>query len=113
MFEGIQKLRPGHYLQLSGNELIQKSYWDLNRPGTSLTQEEAVVELRRLLQETVQKHLVSDVPLGVFLSGGLDSSTLVALMRRLGVNPLKTFSIGYPDPSFSELPLCRNGGQGV
>jgi asparagine synthase (glutamine-hydrolysing) len=107
MFEGIQKLRPGNYLQLSGNELIQKSYWDLPRPGTSLTQEEAVIELRRLLQETVQKHLVSDVPLGVFLSGGLDSSTLVALMRRLGVNPLKTFSIGYPDPSFSELPFAE------
>ena len=63
--------------------------------------------MRRLLQETVRKHLISDVPLGVFLSGGLDSSTLVALMRQLGVNPLKTFSIGYPDPSFSELPYAE------
>ncbi len=107
MFEGIKKLRPGQYLQWSGNELTQKTYWDLNRPGTDLTQEEAVVELRQLLQETVRHHLISDVPLGVFLSGGLDSSTLVALMRRLGVNPLKTFSIGYPDPSFSELPYAE------
>ena len=119
MFEGIQKLRPGHYLQLSGNELIQESYWDLNRPGTSLTQEEAVIELRRLLQETVKSHLVSDVPLGVFLSGGLDSSTLVALMRGLGVNPLKTFSIGYPDPSSAKrlearsIPRAPQGDPGL
>jgi asparagine synthase (glutamine-hydrolysing) len=107
MFDGIKKLMAGHCLRWSRNELIDKPYWDLNPPGTSLTEEEAVEEMRRLLQETVQSHLISDVPLGVFLSGGLDSSTLVALMRRLGVNPLRTFSIGYPDPSFSELPYAE------
>lgn len=107
MFEGIQKLAPGHYLHFSENTLKQKAYWDLHPPDTSMTQEEAVIEMRRLLLETVQKHLISDVPLGVFLSGGLDSSTLVALMRQLGVDPLRTFSIGYPDPSFSELPYAE------
>ncbi|MFH0786878.1 MAG: asparagine synthase (glutamine-hydrolyzing) [Pseudomonadota bacterium] len=107
MFEGIQKLPAGHSLLFSNNTLKQKAYWDIKPPDTSMTQEEAVIEMRRLLQETVRSHLVSDVPLGVFLSGGLDSSTLVALMRQLGVNPLKTFSIGYPDPSFSELPYAQ------
>jgi asparagine synthase (glutamine-hydrolysing) len=107
MFEGIKKVRPGYYLQFADGALVSKTYWDLNRPGTSLSREEAIIELRRLLQETVEKHLISDVPLGVFLSGGLDSSTLVALMRRSGVNPLRTFSIGYPDPSFSELPYAE------
>jgi asparagine synthase (glutamine-hydrolysing) len=107
MFEGIYKLSPGHFLVFSGNTIEQKAYWELNLPDTSLTQEEAVNEMRRLLQETVRSHLISDVPLGVFLSGGLDSSTLVALMRQSGVDPLRTFSIGYPDPSFSELPYAE------
>jgi asparagine synthase (glutamine-hydrolysing) len=107
MFEGIEKLPPGNRLIFQKGTAKREVYWDLNRPGTSLSQEEAVAELRRLLQETVAKHLISDVPLGVFLSGGLDSSTLVALMRRLGVSPLRTFSIGYPDPSFSELPYAE------
>jgi len=107
MFEGIEKLPPGNRLIFQKGTATREVYWDLNRPGTSLSQEEAVAELRRLLQETVAKHLISDVPLGVFLSGGLDSSTLVALMRRLGVSSLRTFSIGYPDPSFSELPYAE------
>jgi asparagine synthase (glutamine-hydrolysing) len=107
MFEGIYKLPPGHSLLFSAGAIEQKAYWELNLPETSLTREEAVREMRSLLQETVRKHLISDVPLGVFLSGGLDSSTLVALMRQLGVDPLRTFSIGYPDPSFGELPYAE------
>jgi asparagine synthase (glutamine-hydrolysing) len=107
MFEGIQKLPPGHFLVYSDQGLEVKPYWDLVFKRTSKTKEEAVEEMRQLLEETVRLHLISDVPLGVFLSGGLDSSTLVALMRRLGVDPLRTFSIGYPDPSFSELPYAQ------
>jgi asparagine synthase (glutamine-hydrolysing) len=107
MFEGIHKLTPGHYLVFSGNSLDERSYWDIRPPDTSLTPEDAVVEMRSLLEDTIRRHLISDVPLGVFLSGGLDSSTLVALMCQLGVDPLRTFSIGYPDPSFSELPYAE------
>ena len=69
--------------------------------------EEAVEALRALLRETVRQHLISDVPLGVFLSGGLDSSTLVALMRDLGVDPLRTFSIGYPTLPSANCPMPR------
>ncbi|MBI5604965.1 MAG: asparagine synthase (glutamine-hydrolyzing) [Deltaproteobacteria bacterium] len=107
MFEGIYKLRPGHFLFYSPRGIEEKAYWDLSFTPNARTQEEAVEEMRALLKETVRMHLISDVPLGVFLSGGLDSSTLVALMRELGVNPLRTFSIGYPDPSFSELPYAQ------
>lgn len=107
MFEGIRKLRPGHYLFYSHQGIEEKAYWEPSFTTVARSQGEAVEEMRALLKETVRMHLISDVPLGVFLSGGLDSSTLVALMRELGVNPLKTFSIGYPDPSFSELPYAQ------
>ncbi|HMK65311.1 MAG TPA: asparagine synthase (glutamine-hydrolyzing) [Thermodesulfobacteriota bacterium] len=107
MFEGISKLKPGQTLIYSNNGLDEQSYWDIKPPDSALTPEEAVIEMRSLLEDTVRRHLISDVPLGVFLSGGLDSSTLVALMRQLGVDPLRTFSIGYPDPSFSELPYAE------
>jgi asparagine synthase (glutamine-hydrolysing) len=107
MFEGIRKLRPGHYLFYSHQGIEEKAYWEPSFTPVARSQGEAVEEMRALLKETVRMHLISDVPLGVFLSGGLDSSTLVALMRELGVNPLKTFSIGYPDPSFSELPYAQ------
>jgi asparagine synthase (glutamine-hydrolysing) len=107
MFEGITKLPPGHFLTFSSRGLEVKPYWDIRFSQDWRSPEEAVEALRALLRETVRQHLISDVPLGVFLSGGLDSSTLVALMRDLGVDPLRTFSIGYPDPSFSELPFAQ------
>ena len=107
MFAGIQKLPPGYYLEFSDRGPAIHPYWDVSfSPGWS-SPDEAVEALRTLLKDTVRMHLISDVPLGVFLSGGLDSSTLVALMRSLGVNPLRTFSIGYPDPSFGELPYAQ------
>ena len=107
MFAGIYKLPPGHLLQFSQGRLEVRPYWDLTFTSKWTSADEAVEALRDLLRETVRLHLISDVPLGVFLSGGLDSSTLVALMRSLGVTPLRTFSIGYPDPSFSELPYAQ------
>jgi asparagine synthase (glutamine-hydrolysing) len=107
MFESIFKLPPGHFLIYSDQGLEIQNYWDLSFKATVKTPDEAVEEMRSLLEETVRLHLISDVPLGVFLSGGLDSSTLVALMRKLGIDPLRTFSIGYPDPSFSELPYAK------
>ena len=108
MFEGISKLPPGHLPDFPTGAWRYKPYWDL-RFSRGL-----VVPPRRRWRtcgpcygKRCGMHLISDVPLGVFLSGGLDSSTLVALMRHLGVDPLRTFSIGYPDPSFSELPYAR------
>jgi asparagine synthase (glutamine-hydrolysing) len=110
MFEGVKKLRQGHYaiFDLESGYFRERRYWDLEfrpayrRPG------EAVEDLRALIKESVRRRLMSDVPLGVFLSGGLDSTTVVACMRELGVSDIKSFSIGYPDSSFSELDYAQD-----
>ena len=109
MFAGINKLPAGHYLLLAGDQLEVARYWDLSfAPGQNrLSFDEAVEQLRYHLDSAVKSHLVSDVPLGVFLSGGLDSSCIVALMRRHLNGPLKTFTIGYEDKSFSELEYAE------
>jgi asparagine synthase (glutamine-hydrolysing) len=110
LFRGIQKLPSGHYLLLdrSGNAEI-KRYWDLSmQPANpSMTFDEAVERLRTELEYAVKSHLISDVPLGVFLSGGLDSSALVAMMRKHISGPLRTFTIGYADKTFSELDYAE------
>ena len=105
MFEDIHKLPAGHYLLLENDQLTVEQYWDLSlNPDDSIGSfEDAVEKMREHLDYAVKSHLVSDVPLGVFLSGGLDSSCIVALMRRHISGSLKTFTIGYEDKSFSEL----------
>ena len=107
-FEGIRKLPAGHCLTLEQGRLDARAWWDLSfAPGPVRRFEEAIERLRELLDECTASHLVSDVPLGVFLSGGLDSSTLVAMMRRHISGRLRTFTIGYRDPSFSELAYAK------
>lgn len=105
MFEDIHKLEAGHYLELTGDSITLTRYWDLQMGSgeAPMSFAEAVERQKQLLDEAVRSHLMSDVPLGVFLSGGLDSSAIVALMRRHIPGNLKTFTIGYKDPSFSEL----------
>ncbi len=109
MFAGINKLPAGHYLVFENGNVAVQQYWDLNfQPAGPLPSfEEAVEQLRQHLDTAVKSHLISDVPLGVFLSGGLDSSCLVALMRRHISGPLKTFTIGYKDKSYSELDYAE------
>lgn len=105
MFKNINKLPAGHYLKLENGSIEIKEYWDLRMAAspTTLSYHEAVERQKELLNEAVQSHLISDVPLGVFLSGGLDSSSIVALMRKHISGPIKTFTIGYRDKTFSEL----------
>ena len=109
MFAGISKLPAGHLLVWENGQASVRRYWDLSfRPAAPMPSfEEAVEQLREHLDTAVKSHLVSDVPLGVFLSGGLDSSCLVALMRRHISGPLKTFTIGYEDKTFSELDYAQ------
>jgi asparagine synthase (glutamine-hydrolysing) len=110
MFEGIYKLPAGHQLVWEHGQAKTAPYWDLSfRAGAEkfASVDEAAEEVQRLLSECVKSHLLSDVPLGVFLSGGLDSSSLVALMRRHISGPLRTFTIGYPDRTFSELDYAE------
>jgi asparagine synthase (glutamine-hydrolysing) len=107
MFRHIHKLPPGHYLRFKDGQITVQAYWDLTFCYSGRTARDYAEEMRQLLTESVRKRLMSDVPLGVFLSGGLDSSALVALMSHCGVEPIKTFSLGYEDPSLSELDYAR------
>ena len=111
MFRNIYKLPAGHeFIYVPGNKPEIHRYWDypLVEPHNMVRNEQECVEhLRHLLDESVRYRLISDVPLGAFLSGGLDSSTIVALMRRHISGPLRTFTIGYPDKTFSELDYAK------
>jgi asparagine synthase (glutamine-hydrolysing) len=106
IFEGVRKLPPGHRLTWEpGGEARVDRYWTPERPARdTITDGEAIEELQALLRESVELHLESDVPLGAFLSGGIDSSTVVAQMARLVPGRVKTFSIGFEEASHNEAP---------
>jgi asparagine synthase (glutamine-hydrolysing) len=107
IFRHIYKLPPGHFLRYKDGKVELRQYWDVQFETAAHPPNYYEEKMRDLLIESVRKRLISDVPLGVFLSGGLDSSAVVALMSRCGVNPIQTFSLGYADPSFSELDYAR------
>ncbi|MEW6112611.1 MAG: asparagine synthase (glutamine-hydrolyzing) [Thermodesulfobacteriota bacterium] len=110
IYRDVHKLRPGHYLVLSGQSVTTQLYWDIPIPAsnTDLSTEECCEKLRFLARRAVQRRLVSDVPLGVFLSGGIDSSSVVALMADLVPPPsIKTFSIRFSEPTYDESPYAR------
>jgi len=110
MYAGIKKLLPGNTLELDeGGQLKISPYWDLQvkaDPGDK-PQRHYVDRYRELLEQCVSSHLMSDVPLGVFLSGGLDSSAVAALTTRVRKEPIETFAVGYGEEAFSELPFAR------
>ena len=109
MFKGIQKLKPGHTLLIENNNLHFNSYWDLeDAPSKDIGFKQALEEFEELVRESVSLRLVSDVPLGAFLSGGLDSSAIVSLMSDITDEPVKTFSVGYrDDPASNELGYAK------
>lgn len=109
MFAGIRKLMPGHTLELGeqGGPRIER-YWDLNTEVDEPRSHGYYVETYRgLLETAVSSHLMSDVPLGVFLSGGLDSSAVAALTTKIRKEPIETFCVGYGEEAYSELPYAR------
>ena len=110
MFEGIRKLLPGHTLELdqSGNLKVER-YWDLTieTDDESHPREFYVNTYRHLLEQAVSSHLMSEVPLGVFLSGGLDSSAIAALTSKICGDRIQTFSVGYGEEEYSELGFAR------
>jgi asparagine synthase (glutamine-hydrolysing) len=116
MYAGIRKLMPGHTLMLDeSGEVEISSYWDLNVNSDEggRTRESYVHEYRERLEEAVRSHLMSDVPLGVFLSGGLDSSAVAALTARIRNNQIETFAVGYGEEDYSELPFARAVAQHI
>ncbi|HEX2138713.1 MAG TPA: asparagine synthase (glutamine-hydrolyzing) [Woeseiaceae bacterium] len=105
MFQGIQKLPPAHYLTYRpGEEPEIRRYWDLDfSTKTTAGEPELLEELHAILVDILRYHMVSDVPVGAFLSGGLDSSMIVAMLcRDLGIRDLPTFTLGIPHPRFNE-----------
>lgn len=108
IYTGIHKLPPAHALRFSAAGVSTTRYWRPEyQPKLTIGYQEATEELRRLLTDAVRLRLISDVPLGAFLSGGVDSSAIVAIMSRLSDRPVKTFSIGFEDEGFNELPFAR------
>jgi asparagine synthase (glutamine-hydrolysing) len=119
IYEGVSKVRPGTMVTLdvaapSYSHVDVFEYWSaggiigaaLERP-LALSDEEAIEQLTELLCDSVRLRMVADVPLGAFLSGGIDSSTVVAIMQRISTNPVKTFSIGFGEPRFNEAESAR------
>jgi asparagine synthase (glutamine-hydrolysing) len=108
-FRTIRKLPPGHLLEFEAGDIRVRSYWDLPMYGTldPGSEHECLEELERRLEEAVRVRLISDVPLGALLSGGVDSSIIVALMARANSGPVKTFSIGFPNEDFNETRHAR------
>jgi asparagine synthase (glutamine-hydrolysing) len=109
-YNGILKLQPGHTMTIGPQDKTDiRQYWDLDasQPHESRDESHYVQSYRELLEGAVNSHLMSDVPLGVFLSGGVDSSAVAALMTKLRREPVETFSVGYTEQSYSELPFAR------
>ncbi|MBI4620223.1 MAG: asparagine synthase (glutamine-hydrolyzing) [Desulfobacterales bacterium] len=108
IFKGVFKVPPGHYLTYDGNNIQVQPYWQLHYyPKLQISEEDAIETLLELLKESVKIRLISEVPLGAFLSGGVDSSTVVALMSEFTNGPVKTFSIGFEEQDFDELKHAR------
>jgi asparagine synthase (glutamine-hydrolysing) len=108
-FLGIQKLPPGHLLEFENGGVRVRQYWDLPEYGTysPATEEDCLEQLEEKLAEAVRVRLIADVPIGALLSGGTDSSTIVALMARASDRPVKTFTIGFKQADFNEAPYAR------
>jgi asparagine synthase (glutamine-hydrolysing) len=110
-FQGVRKLLPGHVLTWSVEKGVRtRRYWHLPAPSSELSEvsfEAHAKNLRTRLEASVESHLMSDVPLGVFLSGGLDSSALAAMMARQVREPVRSFSVGFAEDEANELPYAR------
>ncbi len=107
-FKQIRKLEPGHWLRWRNGEIETKRYWlpDFSNK-IKITEIEAIEETTRILRESTRLRMISEVPLGAFLSGGVDSSVVVALMAQASSAPVKTFSIGFEEQDFSELKYAK------
>lgn len=113
-FTQIRKLEPGHWLLWKNGEIETRRYWlpDFSKK-IKISEEEAIEETIRILRESTRLRMISEVPLGAFLSGGVDSSTVVALMAQESGEPIKTFSIGFEDQDFSELKYAKRVAEHV
>ena len=106
ILNGIKKLEPGHYLIFKGNTITIEKYWDINFNEIKSSEEYFASRIHEILKDSVKIRLIADVPIGAFLSGGIDSSIVVGLMSKLTDN-VKTFSIGFDEKDFDELKYAK------
>jgi len=113
-FKQIRKLEPGHWLRWKNGQIETHRYWqpDFSKK-IKITESEAIEETTRILRESTRLRMISEVPLGAFLSGGVDSSAVVALMAQESDQPVKTFSIGFEEEDFSELKYAKRVAEHV
>jgi asparagine synthase (glutamine-hydrolysing) len=108
MFEGVEHVMPGHWVKLTRQDIEQVCWWDLSQVETETRSETEWIELfNSILDDATRIRLRSDVPFGAFLSGGVDSSSVVGLMSRHLEQPVNTFSIGFDDPKYDESPYAQ------
>jgi asparagine synthase (glutamine-hydrolysing) len=108
IFKSIRKLPPAHFAVWEDGKMRLERYWDVSfKKKTTLSVHEATDELMDKLRESVKLRMIADVPLGAFLSGGIDSGLIVGLMSEVSTQPVKTYSIGFEDQAYSELPFAR------
>jgi asparagine synthase (glutamine-hydrolysing) len=104
IIKNVKKLHPASFLFLQNEKITEKEYWDFNPTiKENKTEKQWLIEFKGLLADSVKIRLMADVPLGAFLSGGIDSTSVVSLMKNQNVDKIKTFSIGFKEPSYSEL----------
>ena len=111
MFAGVSKLEPGHYLSYDGVKIERQKFWDVSFSKRDISLESAVAELGKHLADAVKDRLMADVPLGIFLSGGLDSSTIAYYAQKGNAAKIQTFSIGFTEKSFDESEYARRVAQ--
>jgi asparagine synthase (glutamine-hydrolysing) len=113
IFKNTYKLKPAHYLKLDlpTQKITETRYWDVcdfyNKPSLNISDEEAMDEVERLLKSAYQYRMVADVPVGLFLSGGYDSTSVAAILQKDRSEKLKTFTIGYKETGFNEAPEAK------
>ncbi len=108
LIEGVQKLAPGTYLQWQEGKLQLNTFYSINNIRIEeIDEDKAIQKLDSILNDSVSRYLISDVPLGIFLSGGIDSSLVAAIAQKKSAEPLHSFSIGFEDSSFDESPYAR------
>lgn len=106
-YENISKLQPGHYLEFNGKDIDIQKYWNFSKEKKLTTFENAVTNTRNLLESSVNYRLLSDLEVGCFLSGGIDSSLIAAIMQQQSQKQIKTFSIGFENKRYDESPYAK------
>lgn len=107
MFEGILKIPPGNLVEIQGGEVKSHSFWDFSFNPSNDPEEIFTRHVRTLLDDSIKRQMIADVPLGAFLSGGIDSSIVIARMSEFSNSPVKTFSVGFSEEKYSELSYAK------